>query len=117
MKKMYLALAAVVVALSMSSCMTLSGVSAMSDGTAISTANFTYVGTVQAQAETSIYLWLFGGDNVEQQVIDQMRSKTNLKDGQVLTNIRVTAEEQYVVMGLIINKTVRGTADIVEFKK
>ena len=117
MKKRVLALVAVIaMAFSMTSCVTDAALTAVSDGTSISAANFTYVGTVQAQAETSVYLYLFGGDNLEQQVMDELKKKANLKDGQCLTNIRVTTEEQLVVFGIIINKTVRGTADIVQFK-
>ena len=115
-KKVLFLFAAVVMAFSMSSCITQSAMSAMSDGTAISSANFSYVGTVKAEAETSIYLYLFGGSNVEQQVLDELRKKANLKDGQVLTNIRITAEEQLVVFGIVINKKVKGTADVVQFK-
>ena len=99
-------------AFSMTSCMTTSAVSAMSDGTAISAANFSYVSTVKAEA----YLLLFGGSNVEQQVLDQLRSKATLKDGQALTNIRLTTEEEYILGGIVIKKTVHGTADIVQFK-
>ena len=52
MKKKLLALIAVVaMAFSMTSCMTTSAVSAMSDGTAISAANFSYVSTVKAEAD------------------------------------------------------------------
>ncbi len=117
MKKRVLFLfAAVVMAFSMSSCITQSALTAMSDGTAISSSNFTYVGTVQAEAETSIYLYLFGGDNVDQKVMDELKMKAHLTDGQVLTNIRVTTEEQLVLFGVIINKKVKGTADIVQFK-
>ncbi len=117
MKKRILALVAVVaMAFTMTSCVTNGALTAMSDGTAISAANFTYVGNVQAQAETSVYLYLFGGANLEQQVMDELKKKANLKDGQCLTNIRVVTEEQMVLFGIIINKTVRGTADIVQFK-
>ena len=103
-------------AFTMTSCISQSALTAMSDGTAISAANFTYVGTVQAEATTSIYLYLFGGSNVDQQVMDELRKKANLKDGQCLTNIRVTTEEQLVLFGVVINKKVKGTADIVQFK-
>ncbi len=103
-------------AFSMTSCITQSALTAMSDGTAISSSNFSYVGTVQAEAETTIYLYLFGGSNVDQQVIDELRKKANLKDGQCLTNIRVTTEESLVLFGIVINKKVKGTADIVQFK-
>ena len=117
MKKTILSLIAVVaMAFSMTSCMTAGNLTAMSDGTAISAANFSYVGTVTAQAETSYYLYLFGGSNIEQQVMDELRTKADLKPGQCLTNIRVTTEEQMVLFGVVINKTVRGTADIVQFK-
>jgi len=117
MKKKLLAVIAVVaMAFSMTSCMTTSAVSAMSDGTAISAANFSYVGSVKADADCNVYLLLFGGSNVEQQVLDQLRSKANLKDGQVLTNIRLTTEEKYVIGGIVIKKIVHGTADIVQFK-
>lgn len=103
-------------AFSMTSCITSGAVTAMSDGTAISAANFNYVGTVKAEASTSYYLYLFGGSNVEQQVMDELRKKADLKPGQCLTNIRITTEEQMVVFGIVINKTVRGSADIVQFK-
>jgi hypothetical protein len=117
MKKKLLALIAVVaMAFSMTSCMTTSAVSAMSDGTAISAANFSYVSTVKAEADCNVYLLLFGGSNVEQQVLDQLRSKATLKDGQALTNIRLTTEEEYILGGIVIKKTVHGTADIVQFK-
>lgn len=117
MKKKVLAIVAVVaMAFTMTSCMTQSALTALSDGTSINSSNFSYVGTVQAQAKTSVYLLLFGGSNVEQQVMDELKKKADLKPGQCLTNIRVTSEEQYVVGGIIINKTVRGTADIVQFK-
>ena len=115
-KKVLFLVAAVVMAFSMTSCITQSALTAASDGTAISSANFTYVNTVRAEAETSIYLYLFGGDNIDQKVIDELRVKANLKDGQCLTNIRITTEEQLVVFGLVINKKVRGTADVVQFK-
>ncbi|MGX8712557.1 MAG: DUF6567 family protein [bacterium] len=117
MKKTILSLIAVVaMAFSMTSCITSGNITAMSDGTAISAANFTYVNTVTAQAETSYYLYLFGGSNIEKQVMDELRKKADLKPGQCLTNIRITTEEQMVVFGIIINKTVYGTADIVQFK-
>ena len=45
-----------------------------------------------------------------------MKKKANLKDGQMLTNIRITAENEYIVGGIVIKKTVRGTADVVQFK-
>ena len=48
--------------------------------------------------------------------MDELRKKANLKDGQCLTNIRVTTEEQLVLFGVVINKKVKGTADIVQFK-
>lgn len=117
MKKRVLALVAVIaMAFSMTSCVTDAALTAVSDGTSISAANFSYVGNVQAQAETSVVLYLFGGANLEQQVMDELRAKAHLKDGQCLTNIRVTTEEQYVLFGVIIKKIVRGSADIVQFK-
>jgi len=117
MKKTIFALfASVAIAFCMTSCMTQSAVVALSDGTAINAANFTYVGTVKAEAETTVWLVLFGGSNVDQQVLDEMRKKANLKDGQMLTNIRITAENEYIVGGIVIKKTVRGTADVVQFK-
>lgn len=109
-------MASVAMALGMTSCMTQSAVVAMSDGTAINAANFTYVGTVKAEAQTSTWFMLFGGGNADQQVLDELKRKANLKDGQVLTNVRITTENEYVVGGVVIKKTVRGTADVVQFK-
>lgn len=103
-------------AFGMTSCMTQSAITAMSDGTAISAANFTYVGTVKAEAQTSTWFMLFGGGNADQQVLDELKRKANLKDGQVLTNIRIVTESEVVVCGVVIKKTVRGTADVVQFK-
>ena len=64
----------------------------------------------------AVLIMLFGGSNVDQQVLDEMKKKANLKDGQMLTNIRITAENEYIVGGIVIKKTVRGTADVVQFK-
>lgn len=117
MKKKVLSIVAMIaLAFSMSSCITSGALTAMSDGTAINSSNFSYVGTVQAEASTSYYFYLFGGKDIESEVMADLKKKANLKPGQTLTNYRIVTEEQMVFFGAVINKKVKGTADIVQFK-
>lgn len=102
--------------LCLSSCSTLSGLSAITEGTSLNAANYDYVRSVKESASSTYILGIFGGSNTERRAYDSLKEKTNLQSNQALTNFAVTTSNRIILGGVVIVKTVVVSADVVQFK-
>ena len=107
--KQYLALVSVV--LLFASCAVISDLSAFDSGTALSSANFKYVKSVQGEASSTSFLGLGGGNN-SQRAMDELKRNANLQANQALSNVSVVKNVTY---SLLITRKVTITADVIEF--
>lgn len=98
----------------LTSCSTLSNLDAISDGTALNSANFEIVRTVEATA-SAIYVLGFAGGTTEHDAIKKLKESANLQPYQTLTNYSVTTSARSY-FGLVVKKTTTATADVVQFK-
>ena len=94
----------------------MSNLTAIDTGTALSSANYHYVKTVEGTAYSAYLLGLFGGDNARDAIIDA-KAKAQLKNNQALANVAVVNKTQFLLFGLIIKVTTTITADVVEFEQ
>lgn len=119
-RKIFTILVSLILTFSLTGCFTLSQTSGITDGAALSSANFDYINTVYGTASTSYILGLFGGTvagmTPEQKAIEQLKKTAGLKSNQALTNISVTSSEDWILCGLVIVKKVYASGDIVEFR-
>ena len=114
MKKALFIIVVFLVSLIMSSCATVSGIGAITDGIAINNSNFSYVGTIEKSA-SSVYILGIGGGNPEHKAFDALKGYANLKGGDVLTNYKVFTQTTFGLFGIIVEKQVTVTADIIHF--
>lgn len=115
MKRLLLILIPVILCFAASSCSTLSSLNAIDTGTALSSANFHYVKTVQGEA-TSTYIFGFAGGNDAGKAIADAKAKADLKDHQALANVAIV-NTQRIVLGIIIRVKTTVSADVIEFEK
>ena len=92
----------------------MSALSALSDGTALNSANFEYVRTEKAEASCTYIIGL-GGGSPEGVAMEQLKTNAHLQPNQSLTNYCVTSEQKCIV-GIVVIKTVTVTADVVQFR-
>ena len=97
-----------------SSCATVSGIETITDGVAINNSNFIYVGTIEKTAK-SVYFLGIGGGNPEFKAFEALKGYANLKAGDVLTNYKVFTQTSYGLLGIIVEKQVTVTVDIIHF--
>ncbi len=115
MKRLLLILIPVIMCFAASSCSTFSSLNAIDTGTALSSANFHYVKTVQGEA-TSTYIFGFAGGNDAGKAIADAKAKADLKDNQALANVAIV-NTQRIVLGIIIRVKTTVSADVIEFEK
>ena len=115
MKKIVFALIAIILCFFATGCATLSNLNAIDTGTAVSSANFHYVTSVQGEA-TSTYVLGFAGGNDAGKAIADAKAKANLQRNQALTNVAVV-NTQRIILGIIIVVKTTVTADVIEFEE
>lgn len=115
MKKVISLLIIAIVYASLTGCATLSSLNAVDTGTAVSSANFHYVKSVQGEA-TSTYILGFAGGNDAGRAVANLKVKAGLKDNQALVNVAVV-NTQRIILGVIIKVKTSVTADVIEFGK
>ena len=115
MKQIIPLIIAAVLCLSATGCATYSALNAVDTGTAVSSANFHYVKSVEGEASSTYILGLFGS-NQAQKAIDDAKQKAGLQDNQALVNVSVV-NTQRVILGLIIKINTKVSADVIEFEK
>ena len=114
MKKLFLFLIALIFCFAITGCATMSNLTAVDTGTAVSSANFHYVKTVEGTATSTYIFGLFGGDNAGKAVADA-KAKANLQKNQALTNVAAVSTTK-VMFGVLIRITTTISADVVEFE-
>lgn len=107
-------LVAALISVVVSSCATFSSLNAIDTGTAVTAANFHYIGSVEGSASSTYLFGLFGGNNTGK-AIEEAKKKANLKDNQALTNVSVV-NTQKILFGIIIVVETTVSADIIEFR-
>ncbi|MBQ2375421.1 MAG: hypothetical protein II298_01975 [Bacteroidales bacterium] len=113
-KYFFIAIVAIVTVFGFSSC-SHSNLNGVLNGTELNSANYEYVRPITSTAEAT-YIFGIGGGNVEQQAIEDLRKKANLKQNQALNNYSVTTD-WYFFLPFVAIKTVTASADIVEFNE
>ncbi len=115
MKKIIYILIATLLSFASTGCATLSNLNAIDTGTAVSSANFHYVKSVEGEA-TSTYIFGFFGGNDAGKAIAVAKAKANLQRNQALTNVAVV-NTQSIILGIIIHVKTSVTADVIEFEE
>lgn len=114
MKRVLTVVMIITFAFATTACSSLSKLNAITDGTALSSANFEYVRSVEETASAT-YVFSFGGDSPEMRAIQKLKKTANLQPNQTLTNYAVATTNR-IIFGIVRVKTVTATADIVQFK-
>ena len=100
----------------LSSCFTISDGNIGSSSAALNASNFRYVGTVNGQSQAVKFLGLGGVNNgLIRKAVNSLRK--DLKSNQALTNITIDKNITVILGGLLINKTIYVSANVVEFDK
>ena len=99
-----------------SSCFTISDGNIGSSSAALNASNFRYLETVNGQSQAVRFLGLGGINNgLIRKAVNSLRK--DLKPNQALTNITIDKNITFILGGLLINKTIYVSADVVEFDK
>ncbi len=115
MKKFIPLLIAVALCFAATGCATMSSLTAVDTGTAITSGNFHYVKTVEGTATSTLFLG-FGGTNNAGKAVADARAKADLKANQALANVTVV-DTQKIILGLVVTIKTTVTADVVEFDR
>jgi hypothetical protein len=115
MKKIIPILIAVALCFAATGCATLSSLNAIDTGTAVSSANFHYVKSVEGVATSTYFLGFAGGDDAGKAIADA-KQKADLKDNQALVNVAVV-NTQRIILGIVIKVKTTVSADVIEFEK
>ena len=99
-----------------SSCFTISDGNIGSSSAALNASNFRYVETVNGKSQAVMFLGLGGINNgLVRKAVNSLRK--DLKPNQALTNITIDKNTTVILGGLLINKTIYISANVVEFDK
>ena len=115
MKKIIPIIIAAVLCFAATGCSTLSNLNAIDTGTAVSSANFHYVKSVQGEATSTYIFGIAGGDDAGKAIADA-KTKANLQDNQALVNVAIV-NTQRIILGIIVRVKTTVTADVIEFEK
>ncbi len=115
MKKIIPVLIAIALSLCATGCATLSSLNAIDTGTAVSSANFHYVKTVEGEASSTYILGLAGGDYAGKAIADA-KEKAALQDNQALVNVAIV-NTQRIILGIVVIVKPTVSADVIEFEK
>ena len=92
----------------------------ITDSTALSQANFSYVDRQVQGYSRATYVFGIGG-NARQALVDEAKEKMRLEeplgDNQAYANITVNWKNSYIIFGIVMTVKCTVTADIVEFNK
>ena len=107
-------LIAAVLCIMVTGCSTLSNLSAIDTGTAVSSANFHYVKSITGEATSTYFLGFVGGNDAGKALADA-KAKANLQKNQALTNVAVINTGKTILGVVVVVKTIV-SADVIEFE-